>query len=305
MRLINFIDRQCPLCGSGDATLKQKSKSDVEQLSDKEIFEAWRGFRKHNFYFDFYQCCDCKLLYCKRYFSDDSLTLLYSKMEDNLRGASEVQSEKTQRGYVESVSQHEPIKGRWLDVGADVGHSSDHLGSKGSQVDAIEPNRTVWPQLQRRLRGGKIVATLSELGDQDVYDGVLLIHVLDHLTDPLQYFKDLAPHLERESVVSVVVHNYHSVLRRLLRHGWPPFCLQHPQIFTEVTLLRFFKEIGCENAFVDPTTNVFTIGDFLSDGFSAIGLSKISSFARKAQIGNLRVRLGNIQGVGLRLSGNA
>jgi len=303
MRLVKFIDRQCPLCGSEEATLKQKSKSDVEQLSDQEIFEAWRGFRKHNFYFDFYECCDCTLLYCKRYFSDDALTLLYSKMEDNLRGASEVQSENTQRGYVESVSQRQPIKGRWLDVGADVGHSSDHLRLMGSHVDAIEPNRSVWPQLQKRLHGGKVVATISELGDQDVYDGVLLIHVLDHLTNPLQYFRDLSPNLEGDSVVSVVVHNYNSALRRLLRHGWPPFCLQHPQIFSEVTLLRFLKEIGCENAVVDPTTNIFTIGDFLSDGFSAIGFPRISKYARKAQVGNLRIRLGNIQGIGQRLSG--
>lgn len=297
MSQIEFISRSCPICASDETYLLKRSPENPLNLTFTEYADIWRGFRKDNIHFDYYQCRSCALIYCRNYFGPETLELLYSRMDDNLRGAAEAQTEATQRQYVSPLRRFCEPEGRWVDIGADVGQAASALSEFGVTVDAIEPNRDVWEQLQFTIGEGQIFPDLEQLilGDH-IYNGALMIHVLDHLIDPKKYLEILSTHLEAESCVTAVVHNYASFLRRVLRNAWPPFCLQHPQIFTPRTLRILFEESGFQQVEILKTRNSMALNDLCSDALATIGWKNLAGVIRRRETrAHLNIPLGNIQ----------
>jgi hypothetical protein len=124
----------------------------------------------------------------------------------------------------------------------------------------------------------------------------VLIHVLDHLTSPLKTLAEVRRKLTRNGIIVVVTHNEASVLRKVTGTKWPAFCLQHPQLFSPLTIASMLETAGYRLAGIKKTVNFFELGFLTQHLFWLVGVRLKGKF-----IGSdltVGIRLGNIITIG-------
>jgi 2-polyprenyl-3-methyl-5-hydroxy-6-metoxy-1,4-benzoquinol methylase len=215
-------------------------------------------------------------------------------MDDNTAGEDLSVLTKTQTKYVDDLNDVVDVKGRWLELGADIGLLTQALiqNTKISEIDVIEPNQQVHPQLTSSLQGrGQIVSSLDVVQSAS-YDGVVAIHVLDHITHLDSQLRAISSVLKPGGHVCFVTHNEVSLLRKVLLRRWPPFCLQHPQLFSPESISEVLSKEGFEVIEVKRTTNFFSLRHAALVLFSVLHLPK--SLAKIVPPISMPMRLGNI-----------
>ena len=121
---------------------------------------------------------------------------------------------------------------------------------------------------------------------------VVGVHVFDHLLSPLEDLKLLKKKSLDGAHLAVVVHNEASVLRKLLNKKWPPFCLQHPQLYNPKTLKTALNLAGWEIVKLAKTTNWYHLRNFITMGLSLLGSKNpISKVIPDLEV---PIKLGNI-----------
>lgn len=293
-----LIGRVCPLCSTASTARDVVVRAPVraERADAGRRDQYWRGFRSRPCFFDFARCPTCGLLFCPTYYSQASLDRLYASMPDNTAGADPGVLSGTQESYIEYLARQRPLAGTYMEIGPDIGLATRAACARGrfERAILIEPNRDVHDQL--RASAGAVPADVYEAVDQltptDVADTVVLVHVLDHLIDPLAYLRTLRKHMAPGALLLAVVHNEASLLRRLLGVHWPPFCLQHPQLYSTQTLARLFQEAGLSGVASSPTRNIMPLRHAVKTGASLFGIS--GRWTEHVPETSLRLRLGNI-----------
>jgi hypothetical protein len=296
--------RTCPACSSDQREHIGRivSPTATAQLDFDELSEYWRGFRRRQCFFDYERCSTCGLLYCPSYFTQEALDALYASMDDNTAGeVSEVLS-RTQARYIDFLREHSSGAEAYLEIGPDIGLSS-RVALQNSTIRRavfVEPNRDVHPALRELASGISCTVTtdLELLTAASNANEAVLVHVLDHLLEPVAYLENLVGHLAPGAIVLIVVHNEQSILRKLLRTKWPPFCLQHPQLYSPNSLETVLGSSGLDVIDVRPTTNVFTLRHCARMAGDLVGFGQ--SLARFVPRMALPIRLGNIMAVARR-----
>lgn len=232
------------------------------ELQDFEnLRAAWRGFSRDPVFFSYVRCPQCGLLYCREYFSDAQLKELYSEMPDNTDGVGTETLQRTHDGYARAILRVKPQPQRVLELGSDIGLTSARIQRLGgpSAMTAVEPNRAVHEELRRRVPGITVTDDLVMAARSAPFDLVVAIHVVDHLVDMQATLAEVARLTDPDALIAVVVHNEASVVRRGLRRRWPPFCLQHPQLFNPRTLRDALASHGWSRVAVHRTVNHFPL----------------------------------------------
>lgn len=300
-----FLSRACPscTCQSLDESQGISSSRPAEDLTFDELKDFWRGFRSENVFFSYKRCANCRLLYCPTFFQDSQLNSLYQMMEDNTAGEDVKVLTRTQSRYVSDLAEAVQVQGRWLELGADIGLLTQSLLRlpNVASVDVIEPNKTVHSRLSDSLDGkGRILESLKD-ATPNFYDGVTAIHVLDHITHLSQHLQDISAVLKPGGVVCFVTHNEGSLMRRIITRSWPPFCLQHPQLFSPKTISACLERQGFKIIKIKRTTNYFSLHHVASVAFSVFKIP--SKFLKLVPPISLPMKLGNI--VTYAVKGNA
>jgi hypothetical protein len=286
--------RACPTCGAQTGGKEvASSRPRAEDVDDQTRAEHWRGFRPDKVFFSYLRCAKCRQVYSSSYFSEVSLQGLYHTMADNSAGEDPVTLARTQAGYVRVLQGVASPSGRWLDIGADIGLLASALrGVPGvEEVDGVEPNTAVHSELRARLGSeGEISESVASVGHR--YDGVAAIHVVDHLLLPMAELTRWRDVLNDEGLLLLVVHSEASVLRRLLRRKWPPYCLQHPQLYSPQSMRSLLDRVGFDVLRVRRTSNYFSVDQVLAVGLAVVGIK----YARRDRLRSvvLPLRLGNI-----------
>lgn len=272
-----YKNRPCPNCGDlvfHGTKVVSRAKTPAEESTFEVTKESFIGFRKGQLFFTFKRCARCSLCYSDNYFDSLQLNELYGSMPDNSAGEDIATLSRTQSKYVSVLKQETEIADRWLDVGADIGlfgYALRHQGAK--RIDAIEPNVEVHAQLSNNIGSNGVVGVdwASFVGNQ--YGGIAAIHVLDHLEALSEELHRIYEHLVPGGHFFAVVHNERSLLRYLLGTRWPPFCLQHPQLFSKSTLQKTLENHGFTVLIVGRTTNYFSLRHLVIVGLKVLGLS--------------------------------
>jgi hypothetical protein len=274
----SWQQRSCPLCSSTKLadTPEVQATHRAESLSWEEVRDSFIGLRKDQVFFSYYRCPKCELLYCPWYFSADQLTNLYSQMPDNLMGEDKSTASKTQSGYVRWILKRMPPFSTFLELGPDVGLVTKEVvkRAKLERLSLAEPNLAVHQEL--RLNVGaieniEIVQYLEEVKNSE-FELVIGIHVFDHLLDPLKDIQELALKSRPSSHLGLVVHNEGSLLRRIIKKKWPPFCLQHPQLYNPKSLRAMLDAGGWQLQRVGKSTNYFHLNHIAQMGFGVLGI---------------------------------
>lgn len=290
--------RNCPICGSSDFRPKPESSAQkpAERMSWAEAKSYFIGLRNDQVFFSYYRCDNCELLYCPWYFTKEQIALLYSEMPDNTMGEDKSTVSKTQSAYAKWILQDGVIGDAYLEVGPDIGLVSKEVVTLGSpkRISFIEPNLAVRQELLDSASGVasvEVVDFIENLQDTD-FTLIVGVHVYDHLLDPIQDLKKIHACAGVGAHLSIVVHNEKSVLRKTLKAKWPPFCLQHPQLYNPKTLGKLLENSGWSARKIEKSTNWYHLKYFIGMGFSVLGIKdRISRYLPDVEF---PIRLGNL-----------
>ena len=262
------MNRNCPNCGSESNILVAKAGKQPNDYSLEEISNLFVGLRPEQVFFRYVRCVNCELVYCPEYFSKNQLDNLYSHMPPNLVGDELDIVDKTHSGYSRFIIKRVKQSGTdlanksLLELGADLGLVTGPIVKSlkiGSGV-LIEPNLDVRKELLNAVGNNPKFIISNDFrehqqSNSEKFHLVIAIHVVDHLLDPKFELRDVYDSMTKGSHMFIVVHNQKSLLARAMRAKWPPYCLQHPQLFDKKSLSVMLEDIGFQVVGVSRTTN--------------------------------------------------
>ncbi len=290
--------RACPLCGSSKLPIKPNSsaKHPAEFMPWETAKSYFIGLRSDQVFFSYFRCDDCRLLYCPWYFNPKQISELYAAMPDNTMGEDKSTVSKTQSAYARWIMRPGVSNERYLEVGPDIGLVAKEIVSLNipKHITFLEPNQSVKAELianVREVQGIEVVDFIESMNESN-FSLVAGVHVYDHLLKPLQDLQKLRKNVTSGAHLAIVVHNEKSSLRKLLRSKWPPFCLQHPQLYNPETLKEILKIAGWKVVSTEKSTNWYHLKHFVSMGAGVLGVSpRISKLAPNIEV---PIKLGNI-----------
>jgi 2-polyprenyl-3-methyl-5-hydroxy-6-metoxy-1,4-benzoquinol methylase len=301
MTLINKIieNRNCPTCFETLTNKTINSQTNPFDLNFEILADQFIGFRKNQCFFSYSICRKCKTAYCKNYFNQESLDTLYSRMPDNKFGLSDKTAFRTQLGYAKQIIK--ALKNRKkisiLEIGPDLGFLTLAICQliKVDKVTFIEPNVDVHNRLRSNFENYdfevQILTNENQLSKLDSFDLIIGIHVLDHLINPNEQIRAYRDLLNEGGTLNFVTHNYSSLLRKILGKKWPPFCLQHPQLYSPSSFKAMANQHKFNIATSRRTTNWLDLSAIFLRFSALLGIRK--RFKVRINV-SIPVNLGNI-----------
>lgn len=260
-----FGHRSCPSCGESRSSVETVSDKRAEGLSLDRLRPYWSGLFKEKVFFSYDRCADCGLLFAPTYFTQDQLGELYADMAPNMDLVPTAALEATQRGYWDATKKVAPLDGGYLEIGPDVGCIVRHAVAEArfDHYWLFEPNLAVHEHLAAAT-GGKPHAISTAMDDLSIVPDAsvalaVMVHVLDHLLDPKATLERIRAKLKPGGVLMIVTHNEASVLRRLMATRWPPFCLQHPELYNPASMKQIVRRASYASVEVKRSINYFPI----------------------------------------------
>ena len=290
--------RACPLCGSTKISKKPNStaKHPAELMPWETAKSYFIGLRSDQVFFSYYRCQDCGLLYCPWYFNPKQLSELYAAMPDNTMGEQKSTVSKTQSAYARWIMRPGVSNNRYLEVGPDIGLVAKEIVNLNlpQHITFLEPNQSVKAELLANVSGVESIEVVDfiESMQEKNFSLVAGIHVYDHLLKPLHDLKELRKNVIPGAHLAIVVHNEKSLLRKLLKSKWPPFCLQHPQLYNPETLREILKRAGWEVISTERSTNWYHLMHFVKMGAGVLGISP--AISRLTPNTEVPIKLGNM-----------
>lgn len=260
-----FLHRACPACGATETREEAHSLVRAEAMHIETLRPYWSGLFGEKRFFSYHRCRGCGLLYNPVFFDGARLGELYSSMAPNMEMVSNDAIIATQKGYFDAAADRATLDGGYLEIGPDTGHIVREAAARGAfeHFWLFEPNRAIHGAL-RASGGGKPASLLTDMDDlSPVPDGsvglAVMVHVLDHLLDPLAMLHQIRAKLRPGGTLLIVTHNEKSLLRHVMGTRWPPFCLQHPELYNPATITALLGRAGYAGARVTRSRNYFPL----------------------------------------------
>jgi len=294
-----FLSRICPVCSSKPpAQAAIQSEVTAESLDFDALVPYWNGFFKEKVFFSYVHCGGCGLLYAPTFFNGPQLEQLYGQMPPNMAEVPMEALRRTQRGYFEALKSCSDLDGGFIEVGPDIGLFTENCVREGRYDEywLFEPNRDVLPALSKIVEGRRYHVIHDMFGFSHVPDhaasAAVMIHVLDHLLDPVATLRELRQKLKPGARLLLVTHDESSLLRRLVSWRWPAFCLQHPQIYNPQSMRKLLEAAGFDVLKQSKTVNFFQIGFLLKHLLWAFGIKaqtvpSFGNFTLGLKLGNM------------------
>ncbi|MGB0697034.1 MAG: class I SAM-dependent methyltransferase [Rhodospirillaceae bacterium] len=294
-----YLSRVCPCCGAEASSEPEvASAKRAESLDYDALVPVWNGFFKEKYFFSYMRCSECGTLYAPTFFTGDQLGSLYAQMPPNMDVVPTDELRKTQKGYFDTLKRYAPLSGGYVEIGPDVGFFTENCVKEGdfSHYWLFEPNQAVAPALHEVMGEKDHTLVHDMFGFEAVPDQsascVVMVHVLDHLLDPMATLRELRQKMTPGAHIAIVTHDESSLLRRVIGTRWPAFCLQHPQIYNPKSMRNMLAEAGFSVVDIKRTVNHFPVAFLLKHLLWAFGLKvgKVPSFGGLS----LGLKLGNM-----------
>jgi hypothetical protein len=199
-------------------------------------------------------------------------------MPDNTMGEDKRTASKTQFRYARKIVNSSNNVESFLEIGPDIGLVAKEIVSliKVKKVFMVEPNVAVHQELNQSLeesRSTEICTDIDKLTENN-FDLIVGIHVLDHLLNPKNDLAAISKYSGNQQTSAFVVHNEKSYLRRIMNDKWPPFCLQHPQLYNRKTLRKMLETSDYKDFKITRTINYYHLNNLSSMLLRILGLPK-------------------------------
>ena len=164
-----------------------------------------------------------------------------------------------------------PNKGRrLLEIGCAMGTVLDGFREKGWQVLGVEPEK--WSaEIARRRYGLEVIcAPFQEAGlPKESFDAILLLHVIEHVSDPFKSLCDLANLVRPGGYLVLETPRYDTLMFKILRGRERSVIDAHLHYFTRKSMLTMCRHAGFEAVRVEAVGRTVTL-DRLSFYFAKL-----------------------------------
>ena len=279
------------------------SKGRVVFSSTLRATDGWfYGFDPYSGHYQINKCEGCGLLYSSPIFDDGDIQSLYrGYKETNVTSGELPNVSRTMAGYFRLAAADIHNRQRMLDVGCDIGLLLEVAQNDGfKELYGLEPVAVAKADAVKRLPDANISEFFYEDGlfENDFFDLISLIHVVDHLVRPERTLSIVWKQLKPGGICLAVVHNSESLLAKLLGERFPVFNFFHHYFFTKRTLRKLFESCGFKPIRVVATKNCYSLSFFLERlPFLPVGFRRIlAKLAHRVLIGRfpLSIPIGNI-----------
>jgi SAM-dependent methyltransferase len=257
------------------------------------------------------RCAGCGLFYSSPILDEAGVRALYEHgvvtKSDGSKGTNVALGEaagvqRTMQLYYARIRPFLSGRDNFIDVGCDIGYLLDAAQTDGfAHIYGCEPNSLARDSASK-LPGAVVSDRFYEQWDlpQDHFDALTLIHVVDHLVDPMRVLEKACSELKRGGIVFAVVHDIECPLARLTGERFPPYNLYHHYFFSKLTLRKAFEAAGFEVVEVKNTVNSYSLGFFIEKAPAFPGKRSVSQILEKTGLlrRNLTIPVGNIGIVG-------
>ena len=290
----------CPCCGApaGKAEPRIASSPPAETLPPERHGNFLSGYTNARVFFTYFECGDCGAMFCRTYYRQSQLDGLYGRQAENMVSVPLQARKRTQEDYIRFLRRHSRMAGNFLEIGPDIGLFASACAKVGSfdHYWLYEPNREVHQSLAANFQGLSHTINAGIFRAADVpaqsVSTVVMIYVLDHLLRPAEFLREIGASLEPGGVIFIVTHDCASPLARVLGRRWPPYTLQHPQLFSQRSIATLLQTSGFEVLESIKTTNYFPLPFLIRGGLSVFGLpERLVPMGARPLIG---LKLGNI-----------
>lgn len=283
--IAGWLERDaCPFCAAPVAESAPAMRSDppAESLPAEEHGRFLSGYGAGRVFFTYHRCGRCGGLYCPVYYTPEQLDRLYGRQQENMADVPLPARAATQRHYAALLAGCARAEGEYLELGADIGLFAQACATRFAlgRMHLIEPNREVHDALRRRLAGRDLALATGDIAELGLEPGSLglavMIHVADHVLDPAALFGRIHALLRPGGVLFLVVHNVDSTLARVLGRRFPPFTLQHPQLYGPASMTTLLARCGFETLRIARTKNHFPVMHLVRAGMQVAGLARLA-----------------------------
>lgn len=235
------ISTPCAICNSlGNSQVIYESTIDSSSFTP-EIFSARRiPDRK---YYQWVRCNICGL-YRSDPISDIDLSELYKK--SNFDYSNELHGLSNSYKKIVLKTCQKPSGKTLVEIGGGNGFFLEEALDMGfKSVIEIEPSLNAYNSAKSELKKFFIVDMLKPgLIEDEIADIVVIFHVLDHLTDPLEVLSLVYKMLKPGGSICIAVHNINSVSAKVLGNKSPIFDVEHTYLYSKSTIKKLLAEAG-------------------------------------------------------------
>ena len=196
------------------------------------------------------------------------------------------------------LNEYCPHKGRLLEIGCGPGLLLAHARSQGWDVVGLEPDPRFANYARAHYGFELIEALLPQARAPDgAFDAVLLLHVIEHMPDPLADLREARRLLKPGGMLVVETPRFDSFMFKLLGkrerslNNWPG----HIYFFTVPTLRRLLKIAGFEVVRTDLVGRTLTVQRLLFNAALVVHGRRleahIARLGRLLHLDNLRVHI--------------
>jgi len=196
-------------------------------------------------------CAECRLM--RQGFSSTAKTwsiVSYAGGQDRFFQQREDKEALQVRDYLKILPQLEkfiPEKGRLLEIGCAMGTLLNEIRKQGWNVIGVEPEE--WTcELARKKYGLEVInSTFQEAGLENCsFDAVLLLHVIEHLPNPIKGLSQIAGLIQPGGYLVVETPRYDTLWFKLLRGRERSVIPGHLYYFTRQTIQALARKSGFE-----------------------------------------------------------
>lgn len=205
----------CPLCG----------------LNETKI---WAYFKKKVYL----QCGRCALVFLGTVYLGDEKVLYNNeyirKRGHDLFDAHLIRAKKKTASHYLSFLERYATKADLLDIGCSTGIVLKSAQERGWGIYGIEINKDAALMARKFLNTDTIeIAQLCEHSFQNkFFSAILMVDVLEHLNNPLEYMKILQNKLKPKGILFLLTPNVNSLSAKLMRERWPHLFLEHVCLYS-------------------------------------------------------------------------
>lgn len=189
------MNKVCKICGSQDHRHYLRFKDKGREVV---VCSICRTFRTTPYFEMDYTDQE---LYCEHYI----------KNEHNFR--------EFARMLLETVKKHRQ-KGRLLDIGCAVGFLMEQAMREGFEAEGIELNEKAVKIASSKGLNVKKCALQESGYRKNIFDVVILNHVLEHIIEPNRFMQEVRSVLNDDGILVMGVPNHNSLVARLFRRQW-------------------------------------------------------------------------------------
>ena len=234
---------RCPLCGSENIRNFRRGTVDPATLSpaDFRITD-----NRYGSLWSFDRCGECCFVFANPVPGAQFIEAFYSRLDDREYGK---EAEGRSRNFAVILKRLDALLApgaRMLDVGAASGIFMKLAQDRGYSVAGVEPSRTLVEEARERYGLSLMAGTVDDLEENETYQVITCLDLIEHLTDPLPALRSITQRLEKDGILVIVTPDIRSLAARVTGRHWWHFRTAHINFFSRPSLRVLMESLGLE-----------------------------------------------------------